>query len=515
MKYSKLFVPLAFLFCASLSSVSAQYATNSFMIKFEESATQAEIDLAMIEMNSTELWVTPLTETRLWQVHKFPFIYQGLTITDINELKDKANQRSEVNETGLNFEIAQVNSVPASVVISANPDPQNNCNGLLSSYSPTGPYPVRVGVFDTGLNYYGNPNSNYYFDLADRDEYDYLDLDPIAQDDHGHGTHVASVISHTINKVSGQNNAAMPEAEYDILRTFDAAGDGYLAEIMYAFEQAVVDGMQVANFSWSFMATPQEAADNPIMSSIIEAGNEHEVLIIASAGNDGLNIDSATDRPYPACYPIPNMLVATSYDCTSDLTSYANYSVEHVDVALPGNKIHGLSHLSNSLEKKSGTSQSASILSGIAAALGTHMNPFEYAPIVCAIMQTAHGPSSISSKVQSGGNVDAILAYDHLVSGGCGSYGGTGSGKTRNVGPVSVFPNPATDLADVNYDSSSQQEVTITLTDRLGRIVQKNKVEVYEGLNVIPLNVSALAPELYILNVVSTDQIKTYKLVKE
>jgi phosphatidylinositol-3-phosphatase len=71
-----------------------------------------------------------------------------------------------------------------------------------------------------------------------------------------------------------------------------------------------------------------------------------------------------------------------------------------------------------------------------------------------------------------------------------------------NAQPLTIYPNPAIEKVNFNYNSTREDEVKINLFDDIGRVVVSEKQKVQEGPNQITIGDKAnLASGLYILSV--------------
>jgi subtilisin family serine protease len=130
----------------------------------------------------------------------------------------------------------------------------------------------------------------------------------------GHGTMVVGVI-----------HLVAPSAMILPLKAFRSDGTGYLSDILRAIYYAVQNNANVINMSFDFTASSQE------MATAIGYANQNNVILVASAGNDGQN-----ECVYPAS--LANVMGVAS---TSDLdtrSSFSNYGSD-VWVAAPGEGI--------------------------------------------------------------------------------------------------------------------------------------------------------------------------------
>ena len=495
-------------------TLQAQYHDSTFMISFEPGTTQAEIDLAMVELNSDEIDITPISNTRLWKVRSFPFQYPptGEMIADINETDKEASQRAKTNGGGLNY--VPIGITGTSIPIPNIPnDDQLDCQGQLNTYISNGNNEVRVGIFDTGLTYFSNPSiPGYFFDLEGFDQWDHLDNDAVAQDDHGHGSHMASVVSHTVNKAYGLGHTfTEPQETYDVRRSFDGNGNGYLFEIIDAMEEAALNGMNVASCSWSFKSEESDAYRSCLYLSLSLLADQYGVLLVAAAGNDGENIDDGRMlKNYPASYDLDNIITAASYNCADDVTAFSNWGEISIDIVLPGNNLAGLEN--DNIVFRSGTSQSTALLAGIAASLGTHQAQFDYGEIICAIMTSAENHPSVGNKVKSGGIVDAEAALSLL--GDCHSYPGGHSRERSTTMSTRLFPNPSTGQYTLVYNSSKEEaRLRIDLYDLQGKLLRSDEIMTKASNTTIEFDDSLLRAGTYNLVLKSDGYLETHKLV--
>jgi len=175
---------------------------------------------------------------------------------------------------------------------------------------------VIVAVIDTGVSKVG--------DLADTNfvaGYNFVANNANADDDHGHGTHVAGTIAQSTNNKIGVAGVAYG-ASIMPLKVLTARGSGSVAGISQAIRWAADHGASVINMSLG--------GPSPIgtMGSAVKYAREKGVVVIAAAGNDGRG-----KVGYPAAYPGVVAVASTQFDETT--TFYSNWGKE-IDVAAPG-----------------------------------------------------------------------------------------------------------------------------------------------------------------------------------
>ncbi|HBT10493.1 MAG TPA: hypothetical protein DEB18_13925 [Leeuwenhoekiella sp.] len=140
-------------------------------------------------------------------------------------------------------------------------------------------------------------------------------------------------------------------------------GDEYDKDIYNAIKYAVDNGARVINmrFSKNFSTNPE------IIKTIIEYANDHNVLIVTSAGNDGVDIDIEENKIYPndESYPVNNFIVvgSTAVQINNNLVSkFSNYGKMNVDLFAPGERIL-ITNSNRDYEIQSGTSVSTALVS--------------------------------------------------------------------------------------------------------------------------------------------------------
>src|SRR3990167_992027 len=102
--------------------------------------------------------------------------------------------------------------------------------------------PVKIGVIDTGI-------SLSHPDLANniKGRYNAINTRKSANDDNGHGSHVAGIIA-ALNNTTGVVGAA-PAANLYAIKVLNAAGSGYLSDVIEGIDWAISKNIKVINMS--------------------------------------------------------------------------------------------------------------------------------------------------------------------------------------------------------------------------------------------------------------------------
>jgi serine protease len=183
---------------------------------------------------------------------------------------------------------------------------------------------VIVAVIDTGVAYENRGKFHLVPDLEGVKfvkGYDFVGNSTHADDDHGHGTHVAGTIAQATNNGIGVAGVA-PGVSIMPLKVLSARGSGSVAAIADAIRYAADNGAKVINMSLG------GGMRSNIMARAIKYAHDKGVIVVCAAGNDG------SDRvSYPAAYPGSVAVASTQFDETT--TFYSNRGAE-IDLAAPG-----------------------------------------------------------------------------------------------------------------------------------------------------------------------------------
>ncbi|HKA90423.1 MAG TPA: S8 family peptidase [Haliangiales bacterium] len=183
---------------------------------------------------------------------------------------------------------------------------------------------VTVAVIDTGVAYENYKNFHQVPDLAGVEfvkPWNFVANNEHADDDHGHGTHVAGTIAQATHNGIGVAGIARA-VKIMPLKVLSAGGSGSVAAIADAIRYAADEGAQVINMSLGGRFRSR------VLEKAVKYAHDKGVVVVCAAGNDGQKRVS-----YPAAYPGAVAVAATQYDETT--TFYSNFGPE-IDVAAPG-----------------------------------------------------------------------------------------------------------------------------------------------------------------------------------
>lgn len=228
-----------------------------------------------------------------------------------------------------------------------------------------------IAVIDTGTDL-------DHVDMASKTrtdiDKDYVNDDFSADDDNGHGTHVAGIAAAATG--NGVGIAGLDwKAEILPLKILDSAGDGNTLDLSDAIRYAADQGADVVNMSLS-----SAAACPTYLQDAADYAHGHGVLLVAAAGN---NEGHSENLPANCNHVIG--VSATNQD--DSRASYSNYG-NHVSVAAPGTSI--LSTVAgNTYDYKSGTSMATPYVSGVASLVWATRPSYSPAEVTSALVDNA------------------------------------------------------------------------------------------------------------------------------
>ena len=208
-------------------------------------------------------------------------------------------------------------------------------------------YGVKVAVLDTGIdldhpdlqaNIKGGSNT-----ISSRKS---------ADDDNGHGTHVAGIIAGADNTIGVLGIA--PQAWLYAVKVLDRNGSGFVSDIIEGLQWSINNGIQVVNMSFGTASDIQSLHD-----AIIAAYNSG-IVLVAAAGNSGPGDNTVL---YPAKYV--EVIAVSSTDNTDAIASWSSRGPE-VELAAPGVNILS-TYKGGGYKTLSGTSMASPHVAGTAA----------------------------------------------------------------------------------------------------------------------------------------------------
>lgn len=316
--------------------------------------------------------------------------------------------------------------------------------GLKDIHAPsawktsTGNKDIIVAVIDTGADYHhpdlkqslwknsgesGLDENGFSKETNGKDDDDngfvddvhgwnFVNHSPDVMDDQGHGTHIAGIIAAKKSNGIGSSGVA-PDVSLMILKYYDPENSGpeNLAFSVQAVRYAIRMGAKIINYSGGGILRSVDE------EQILRQAAQQGILIVAAAGNEGLNSDFF--HFYPADYDLPNILSVTALDRHGQLLHGSNFGKNTVDIGAPGKNIYSTLP-GGEYGYMSGTSQATAYVSGAAALLmSSSITMNEPKKIIQKLLASGQDNRSLLGRTVSGKALDiesAIASHQNEVA---------------------------------------------------------------------------------------------------
>jgi subtilisin family serine protease len=303
---------------------------------------------------------------------------------------------------------------------------------------------VIVAIIDTGLqvshpdladNVWSNPGEtpgNGVDDDADGIVDDVhgvnlLDHTGDVTDDGDHGTVVAGIIAARADNGIGGAGVA-PQATILPIKACTEAVGCRSSAIGAGIRYAVAHGARIINASFG---GDVDLADERAAVTFAE---EHGATVVAAAGNESRDIDTAPS--YPASLPSPAVLSVTGTIKAGGLHDQVNWGVKSVDLAAPGSMIVTTT-VDGGYRMSSGTSVATPFVSGALALLAAARPDLPQAQLRQALLDSARRTPATDGKVAAG-ELDVGAAMHRLVPGGWGGPSASAHASATGAGPLNI-----------------------------------------------------------------------------
>lgn len=339
-------------------------------------------------------------------------------------------------------------------------------------------YPIRVGVIDGGisLNAQGVPYGDltYYDAVGSRDFTNEIADNRLKLNDLvGHGTHTFGTIEKAYRK-AGMN----PNSKITVLKAFKSDGTANVWPILKAIDHAISLRLNIISCSFNYY-DPNPARTTVvnnvrvklILEQAIDRAKAFNLLVVASAGNQGLDVDRILYGIgcFPTNFQNDNLLIATAYDLGSATRSeYSNIGVRSIHVAAPGTVMTRHMGSDTTVYVASGTSFSAPLTAAAAAILASTQSNFDWQTTKNILLgRLNHSHPNWTGKLKVAGGVLPSI---------CPSIGGL-----RKLDGNSVGDNGALEVLQsgqsvhITYSSHQNEPVTVRIIDMMGKIVFEQK----------------------------------------
>ncbi|HPQ40107.1 MAG TPA: S8 family serine peptidase [bacterium] len=194
---------------------------------------------------------------------------------------------------------------------------------------------VVVAIIDTGIAYenYGTfEKAPDFAGTAFTNGYDFINNDAHANDDEGHGTHVAGTVAETTNNSIGAAGLAY-QCTLMPVKVLGSNGSGTSSSLGQGIRWAADHGAHVINMSLGF---PTGTDGGPVVREAVQYAYAKGVILVGAAGNERNDKGYSGGVEYPAAYDECIAVGAIRYD--KRYTNYSNYGSALTCVA-PGGKV--------------------------------------------------------------------------------------------------------------------------------------------------------------------------------
>ncbi|MEX1030422.1 MAG: S8 family peptidase [Paenibacillaceae bacterium] len=250
---------------------------------------------------------------------------------------------------------------------------------------------VRIGIVDTGVDFtHPDISSSLHRGI------NLLNRHQLPVDDNGHGTHIAGTLVAS-NASTGIRGVA-PRASLFPIKAFDRDGAAYVSDIILGIHWCVANHMNIINMSFGM------SAYSPALHNAVKGAYAQEVVIVASAGNQGkLNMID-----YPARFPQTIAVGATNRG--NRIAAFSNQG-GFVDLYAPGEDIYS-TWPHGQYNELSGTSMATAHVSGVIALLLTKKPKLTVTRIKTILTSSAISFAYTNKKLcPRRGRLDAVRAW--------------------------------------------------------------------------------------------------------
>jgi serine protease len=200
---------------------------------------------------------------------------------------------------------------------------------LLQAHNKGTPYiaDVLVALIDGGVAYenYGSfRKAPELSRVSFVSGFDFIEYDQHANDESGHGTHIATVIDSGTNNSTGVAGIA-PGSTLLPLKVLNGSGLARTSDVVEAIYYAVAQGAVILNISLG-------GPDSPLLRESLRFASERGVLSVCAAGNKQPGLKDPV--LYPAAYN-EYCIAVTAHGVSGTTTPYSMEN-DYIDCSAPG-----------------------------------------------------------------------------------------------------------------------------------------------------------------------------------
>lgn len=320
----------------------------------------------------------------------------------------------------------------------------------------------RNGYIDdvSGYNFYG------YFQGLDNAN---------TKDGFGHGTHIAGIIAAESGNQTGISGLSQAAKILNV-KFLNSAGIGNQVDAAVAIRYAVDMGAKVINCSWGYYQY------DTVLKDAVAYAISKGVIVVASAGNSG------QDYPqYPASFD--SVLAVTSVEQNLTRSDFSSWG-SSVSFAEYGRSVYSLAP-NNNYAYKSGTSQSAAVLTGIISSILGYDSTYTAREVKSILIQSTKDLGPSGKDVDTGyGIVSISKLMGNLESYNHSRHTGTpivlSESASLTLENILNFPNPfGSSGTKFGFDLSSSAEVTVSVYNAWGSLVRTIESSLASGYQTV------------------------------
>lgn len=272
---------------------------------------------------------------------------------------------------------------------------------------------VRIAIVDTGID---PTHPDFEGRIAEMTDF----TGEGTVDQHGHGTHCASIAAGSGAASSGLYRGAAPAATLYTAKVLRSDGQGMMSDVMAGVEWAVDQGVQIVSLSLGGSG-PCDGSD--ALSEMCDAAVQAGLVVCVAAGNDG-----------PAAYTVGSPGCAReviTVGAASDLDRIASFSSRgptldgrtKPDVVAPGVEIVAARAAGTAMgtvvndyyTTASGTSMATPLVAGVCALLLQALPSLTPAEVKARLMNNAVDLGE-AANTQGSGRIDAWAAFENATT---------------------------------------------------------------------------------------------------
>ena len=342
---------------------SANIIPNQYIIYLQDNKEESN------SIDPVEFYNSELKDTGTELLYVYYDVVKGLAIKIPNEkVLEQLKNNPLVSYMGNDRKISafidthtENQIVPASVDRVEDGESLNNINPNFVD--------ADIAILDTGIDL-DHPDLNVFHERS------FIPGTINADDDHGHGTHLAGVAAAKDNSFGMVGIA--PGARLWAIKVLESSGMGEISTLIKGLDYITQHQNEVDVAVLSLGCECESGALNIAINNSIKAG----ITIVVAAGNEGKDAGTFTPANNPEVITVSAIADTdgkcggngppTPYGADDMLASFSNYG-NVVDISAPGVDIYS-TFKSNSYTKLTGTSMAAPHVAG-AAALYISLHP--------------------------------------------------------------------------------------------------------------------------------------------